>query len=183
MSRCRPQVLLLPMVRASRPPDGGNDLPQVCYPSPVMVLRRVPDGPNPLRHLRKATRARVGVTYKTAWRMFNKIRSMLQDDDDEPLSGTVEADETYVGGARRGTKRGRPGEDSHKTPVFPTFRTHKRAQAQLFVAACNVSLQNLAVSGCSERTLRSASSTRALYRRISAFLRVVPPPSEIEHSP
>jgi len=60
----------------------------------------------------------LGVTYKTAWRMFNRIRSMLQDDSDEPLSGTVEADETYVGGKRRGDKRGRPGEDSHKTPVF-----------------------------------------------------------------
>src|SRR5215203_718746 len=59
-----------------------------------------------------------GVTYKTAWRMFNKIRSMLQDDDGTPLSGTVEADETYYGGHRRGTPRGRPGEDSHKTPVF-----------------------------------------------------------------
>ncbi len=60
----------------------------------------------------------LGVTYKTAWRMANKIRSLLQDDNDEPLSGTVEMDETYVGGRRRGTKRGRPGKDSHKTPVF-----------------------------------------------------------------
>jgi len=60
----------------------------------------------------------LGVTYKTAWRMFNKIRAMLQDDTDEPLSGTVEMDETYIGGKRRGTKRGRPGKDSHKTPVF-----------------------------------------------------------------
>lgn len=60
----------------------------------------------------------LGVTYKTAWRMFNKIRSMLQDDGDEPLSGTVEMDETYVCGKRRGTRAGRPDKDSHKTPVF-----------------------------------------------------------------
>jgi transposase-like protein len=45
-----------------------------------------------------------GVTYKTAWRMFKQIRSMLNDD--EPLSGHVEADETYCGGKRPG-KRGR----------------------------------------------------------------------------
>jgi transposase len=60
----------------------------------------------------------LGVTYKTAWRMFHQTRRMLTDDDDQRLSGTVEADETYVGGRRRGTKRGRPGKDSHKTPVF-----------------------------------------------------------------
>jgi transposase-like protein len=60
----------------------------------------------------------LGVTYKTAWRMFHQIRKMLTDDDDQRLSGTVEADETYVGGRRRGSKRGRPGPDSHKTPVF-----------------------------------------------------------------
>jgi transposase-like protein len=60
----------------------------------------------------------LGVTYKTAWRMANKIRSLLCEDDDEPMSGTVEADETYYGGRRRGTPRGRPGEDSHKTPIF-----------------------------------------------------------------
>src|SRR5919202_6591760 len=61
----------------------------------------------------------LGVTYKTAWRMFNKIRAMLSEgNDQEPMSGTIEADETYYGGAREGTPRGRPSEDSHKTPVF-----------------------------------------------------------------
>ena len=39
----------------------------------------------------------IGVTYKTAWRMFKQIRSMLAEDVD-PLTGKVEVDETYVGG-------------------------------------------------------------------------------------
>ncbi len=61
----------------------------------------------------------LGVTYKTAWRMFNKIRNELMTQDaDPPLGGEVEADETYVGGRRRGTPRGRPSRDSHKVPVF-----------------------------------------------------------------
>jgi transposase-like protein len=34
----------------------------------------------------------LGVTYKTAWRMFNKIRNHLMVQDDEPLTGEVEAD-------------------------------------------------------------------------------------------
>jgi transposase-like protein len=38
----------------------------------------------------------VGVTYKTAWRMFHLIRKMLNDDD-SPLSGKVEIDEGISG--------------------------------------------------------------------------------------
>jgi transposase-like protein len=47
----------------------------------------------------------LGVTYKTAWRMFNKIRNQLMNDDHEPLSGAVEADETFVGGKLRESDR------------------------------------------------------------------------------
>ena len=44
----------------------------------------------------------LGVTYKTAWRMFNLIRNQLMDQDrDEKLTKRVEMDETYVGGKPR----------------------------------------------------------------------------------
>lgn len=39
----------------------------------------------------------LGVTYKTAWRMFRQIRSML-DDSQNMLGGRVEIDETVIGG-------------------------------------------------------------------------------------
>lgn len=55
-----------------------------------------------------------GVTYKTAWRMFRQIRSMLYEDHD-PMNGDVEIDESYFGGKKRGGKRGRGSEN--KTPV------------------------------------------------------------------
>ncbi len=75
----------------------------------------------------------LGVTYKTAWRMAHLIRhELMTDDGHAPLSGTVEVDETYVGGKRRyrkgeeaprnvegGLKRGRrKKEDENKTIVF-----------------------------------------------------------------
>ena len=52
----------------------------------------------------------LGVTYKTAWRMFKQIRSMLAEDDTQ-LVGKVEVDETYVGGRMKGGKRGRGSEN------------------------------------------------------------------------
>lgn len=42
----------------------------------------------------------LGVTYKTAWRMAKQIRFMMQQSSN-PLSGIVEADETYIGGKRK----------------------------------------------------------------------------------
>src|SRR5580700_4534331 len=39
----------------------------------------------------------LGVTYKTAWRIFNRIRYSLYDDH-TPLGGHVEMDETLIGG-------------------------------------------------------------------------------------
>jgi transposase-like protein len=59
----------------------------------------------------------LGVTYKTAWRMFKLIRSRLDDEDGDAFGGDdtdVEVDETYVGGVRKG-KRRRGAEG--KTPV------------------------------------------------------------------
>ncbi|HEY4964705.1 MAG TPA: IS1595 family transposase [Candidatus Saccharimonadales bacterium] len=38
----------------------------------------------------------LGVTYKTAWRMFHQIRKMMGDDKDDGLTGEVEVDETYM---------------------------------------------------------------------------------------
>ena len=65
----------------------------------------------------KELQRQLSVTYKTAWRMGHEIRKyMAQVDGDTPLSGHIEADETYIGGRRSGGKRGRgaPG----KTIVF-----------------------------------------------------------------
>ena len=40
----------------------------------------------------------IGVTYKTAWRMFTQIRKLMAQDGGLQLFGEVEVDETYVGG-------------------------------------------------------------------------------------
>jgi transposase len=47
----------------------------------------------------------IGVTYKTAHRMFKQIRTLLSDEDERPLSGKVEIDETFYGGKPRAAER------------------------------------------------------------------------------
>ena len=68
----------------------------------------------------KQIQRETGVTYKTAWRMFKQIRSMLDDEKAPPLGGRgkrVEMDETYMGGKRKGGT-GRPmAGDKVKTAV------------------------------------------------------------------
>lgn len=67
------------------------------------------------------------VTYKTAWRMAKQIRLLMQEDP-ALLSGEVEADETMVGGRRRG-KRGRGA--AGKTIVFGTLQRKGRLNATI----------------------------------------------------
>jgi transposase-like protein len=66
----------------------------------------------------KQIQRETGVTYKTAWRMFKQIRSLLSEDTGMQLEGDgVEMDETYFGGRRKGY-RGRPGSgDKKKSPI------------------------------------------------------------------
>lgn len=57
----------------------------------------------------KELQRQLGVTYKCAYRIGMQIRKLTEkaDNFDALLSGHVELDEAYVGGVRRGGKRGR----------------------------------------------------------------------------
>jgi transposase-like protein len=62
----------------------------------------------------------LGVTYRAAWFMNRRLRHAMSENGGlfAKLSGVIEMDETYVGAKnKRGTKRDRPGQDSHKAPV------------------------------------------------------------------
>lgn len=55
----------------------------------------------------KELQRQLGVTYKTAWRMGHMLRKLMADADSKgPLSGHVEADETFIGG-KFNSKKGR----------------------------------------------------------------------------
>jgi transposase-like protein len=53
----------------------------------------------------KQVERELGCNYKTAWRMLNRVRNELMPQDERPLSGEVEADETFFGGKLRESER------------------------------------------------------------------------------
>lgn len=77
----------------------------------------------------------LGVTYKTAWRMFNKIRTELMndEDDDTQLDGDVEVDETSWGGKPR--RKMTPKESAHfrenKTTVLGMVEREGRVRLRV----------------------------------------------------
>lgn len=67
----------------------------------------------------------LGVTQKTAWFMFHRIREAMKNDDGAAFKGEVEADETFVGGKTRtnyfsksGFRKLAHGPATGKTTVF-----------------------------------------------------------------
>ena len=68
----------------------------------------------------------LGVSYNSAWSVKHKLMQVMKErDDTRPLGGWVQLDDAYLGGERRGGKRGRRAPD--KTP---------------FVAAVQVNLED-----------------------------------------
>jgi transposase len=79
----------------------------------------------------------LGVTYKTAWRMFNLIRNELMTDEVVPLTGAVEVDETAWGG--------RPKASMTRGMTMP--------QAQTFAKARKVGVLAMVERGGKVRTI------------------------------
>jgi transposase-like protein len=53
----------------------------------------------------------LGISYKTAWYLCHRIRKAMQIVDAQMLDGTVEMDETFIGGHRRAIKGKKPSHD------------------------------------------------------------------------
>ncbi len=63
-------------------------------------------------HSANQMKRELGVSYKTAWYLCHRIRAAMQEADRPMLDGTIEMDETFVGGKKRGIgSRGPYGSD------------------------------------------------------------------------
>jgi transposase len=106
----------------------------------------------------KQLERQVGVSYKTAWRMLNKIRNQLMAQDDELLSGEVEADETYIGGKPRAsdTRRARERAQAEGRPWKTSGHARKATTTVFGAVERGGRVRATVVSDSSSRTLGQA---------------------------
>jgi transposase-like protein len=73
------------------------------------------------------------ISYKSALFLMNRIRFAMAPDNPaaEKLTGTVECDETYVGGKPRYKGVSKRGRGTSKTPVFAAVERHGRVRRQV----------------------------------------------------
>jgi transposase-like protein len=101
----------------------------------------------------------LGIGYNAAWRLKHKLLQVMKERDDrQPLSGTIQLDDVYWGGERRGGKRGRgaPG----KTPFVAAVQINEESHP--------IALRMTRLKGFSE-----AEITQWAQRHLAASSRVI----------
>ena len=95
---------------------------------------------------------RLGVTQTTAWTIKHKLAQvMLERDADQQLNGRIELDDAYLGGQRRGGKRGRGA--AGKTPFVAAVETTPEGKPVRLKLRRVTSFCNHAISGFARRGL------------------------------
>ncbi len=121
-----------------------------------------------------------GISYESAWFMCHRIRWAMRDRDGSPLTGTIEADETYVGGKQRGhievrratmtqSERVTAGMDK-KTPVFGILERGGRVRAQVISHPTKKAVQAALHANVDMAKSRLMTDESKLYNGISAHL-------------
>ena len=92
----------------------------------------------------KQIQRETGVTYKTAWRMFRQIRSLLSEPEMQLEGSAVEVDEMYYGGRRkRDGGRKLRGDRDQKTVVVGAVERKGRVIARTVPDATQETLQGI----------------------------------------
>ena len=73
----------------------------------------------------------LGVSYKTAWFLCHRIRAAMTEQAPTQLNGTVECDETYIGGRVRGTGRGKGSYLKNKAIVIGVIQRRGKVRLQV----------------------------------------------------
>jgi|CXWL01.1.fsa_nt_gi transposase-like protein len=121
-----------------------------------------------------------GVTYESAWFMCHRIRWAMTDKNPTLLRGTIEADETYIGGKPRGHREHRKGESTmstaikaswdKKTPVFGIKERGGRVRAQVIPKVSADAVGRMMFHNIDREASRLMTDEHAAYKKISAML-------------
>ena len=95
----------------------------------------------------------IGVTQKTAWFMLQRIREAFKrdDDDNDPMGGPVEVDETYMGGKRKNMSNAKRKDAEGRGPVDMTAvvgvkdRESNRVNAKVVQSTDKATLQGFII--------------------------------------
>ena len=116
----------------------------------------------------KELQRQLGVTYKCAWRIGHQLRILMAGRNDTntptPMTGHVEVDETYVGGKRKGGKRGRGAEG--KTIVFAMLQREGSIKGQVVPNVKRVTLRPIISENVAQGAIVSSDELRT-YRKLS----------------
>lgn len=98
---------------------------------------------------------RLGVTQTTAWKIKHKLQQvMLERDAAQHLSGRIELDDAYLGGARPGGKRGRGA--AGKTPFVAAVETTPEGKPVRLKLRRVAALRGRSVTAFAKRSLDPA---------------------------
>jgi transposase-like protein len=89
------------------------------------------------------------ITIKAAWFMGHRLRFAMEEEDGEPMTGIVEADETWIGGRIRGKGKGIGVYAENKTPVMTLISRQGKARSQALERVTRETLGNVLAANVS----------------------------------
>ncbi len=94
----------------------------------------------------------LGVSYKTAWYLCHRIRAAMTEHAPPQLNGTVEIDETFVGGRLRGEGRGAGNYTKNKAIVIGVIQRGGKVRLQKIAARDRTTLHQFVKDHCAPDT-------------------------------
>ncbi len=94
----------------------------------------------------------LGISYKTAWYLCHRIRAAMTEHNPEQLNGTVEIDETFIGGRLHGEGRGTGNYIKNKAIVVGVVQRGGKIRLQKIASRDRKALHRFVKEHCAPET-------------------------------